>query len=80
MNKAGEFIKTFDMFIKGLLENMNSQITLIITSDHGNMEDLSTGSHTCNHVPLIAVGKRAHFFIDVNSITDIFSIINVIFK
>ena len=31
--------------------------TLVITSDHGNLEDLSVRHHTANRVPLIAWGK-----------------------
>lgn len=32
--------------------------TLVITSDHGNLEDLSTRHHTANRVPLIAWGRH----------------------
>jgi 2,3-bisphosphoglycerate-independent phosphoglycerate mutase len=32
--------------------------TLVITSDHGNLEDLSARHHTANPVPLIAWGKH----------------------
>ena len=32
---------------------------LVLTSDHGNIEDLSTRTHTLNPVPLVAVGEGA---------------------
>jgi hypothetical protein len=32
--------------------------TLIVTSDHGNLEDLSVRHHTANRVPLIAWGRH----------------------
>ena len=45
--------------------------TLVITSDHGNLEDLSTKSHTLNPVPLIACGASAAAFSQVNDLTDV---------
>lgn len=36
-----------------------TNMLLIITSDHGNIEDMSTRSHTFNQVPLLAVGPKA---------------------
>ena len=44
---------------------------LLITSDHGNIEDLSVKTHTYNKVPLIAFGKGASLFSKVTSLTDI---------
>jgi hypothetical protein len=37
---------------------------VVVTSDHGNLEDLSTGSHTRNAVPLMAYGDGARQFVD----------------
>ena len=37
----------------------DEETLIIITSDHGNIEDLGTRGHTFNAVPLIAVGPRA---------------------
>ena len=36
------------------------EVTLLVTSDHGNLEDKTTKSHTINPVPLIAFGPAAH--------------------
>ena len=56
---AVEVLERFDEFLSGFLESFNPDTTvLIITSDHGNIEDLSTKSHTRNRVPGIFVGKR----------------------
>jgi 2,3-bisphosphoglycerate-independent phosphoglycerate mutase len=38
------------------LTHLSRDTLLLITSDHGNLEDLSTSSHTLNQVPLLAVG------------------------
>ena len=34
-------------------------MTLVMTSDHGNVEAMSERGHTCNPVPFIAIGPRA---------------------
>jgi 2,3-bisphosphoglycerate-independent phosphoglycerate mutase len=45
---------------------------VVVTSDHGNLEDLSTRSHTRSPVPLWAYGARAHEFVDeVRTIKDV---------
>ncbi|MCP4141537.1 MAG: hypothetical protein GY755_14845 [Chloroflexi bacterium] len=44
---------------------------MLITSDHGNVEDLSTGGHTGNEVPLWVVGPMAEQLNEVKSITEI---------
>jgi 2,3-bisphosphoglycerate-independent phosphoglycerate mutase len=55
---AVEVLEHFDEFLSGFLESFDPCNTLlIIVSDHGNIEDLSTKSHTRNRVPCILVGK-----------------------
>lgn len=50
-------LETFDSVLKGLLEAWQAEEGLIVlTSDHGNMEDLSTRKHTAAQVPLIIFG------------------------
>jgi hypothetical protein len=45
---------------------------LVITSDHGNMEDMSSSLHTVNPVPFIALGAgSASLLRAVRSITDV---------
>ena len=44
---------------------------IILTSDHGNVEDIRTRSHTKNPVPFVALGQGAHFLQQrVKSLTD----------
>lgn len=53
-----EVIK-LDRFIGRLHEKVNFEDTfIIISSDHGNMEDLSTKEHTLNQVPALLIGNR----------------------
>lgn len=57
MAAACELLETFDQVFSGLLEAWDDQTGLIlITSDHGNLEDLSTRRHTTNPVPALVVG------------------------
>ncbi|NCN10324.1 MAG: metalloenzyme [Leptospira sp.] len=57
---AEKSIAILEKFILGFLDGMNpAEDTLILTSDHGNMEDLSVGTHTKNPVPTMLSGKFA---------------------
>jgi hypothetical protein len=72
MNKAVEFLEIFDEFLAGVLNNISSDVQLVISSDHGNMEDLSFGGHNRNPVPLICIGNLASCFSGVSAINEIF--------
>jgi 2,3-bisphosphoglycerate-independent phosphoglycerate mutase len=60
-------------FIRSLLAKLDlERTTLILTSDHGNIEDLSVRNHTLNLVPTIVWGKhRARVAPRIHSLTDI---------
>ncbi|MDI6767543.1 MAG: alkaline phosphatase family protein [Bacteroidota bacterium] len=59
--EAIEVLERLDKLIKGIVNSIDyDSMMCIITSDHGNLEDLSTKSHTRNPVPLIAIGKYHH--------------------
>jgi 2,3-bisphosphoglycerate-independent phosphoglycerate mutase len=67
MNQACQLLETFDRVLGGLLAAWDDRHGLIlITSDHGNLEDLSTRHHTRNYVPALIVGdsKDRQIFID----------------
>jgi len=52
-------LETFDSVLKGLLANWDFENgVILLTSDHGNMEDLSTRKHTAAHVPLLLFGDK----------------------
>jgi bisphosphoglycerate-independent phosphoglycerate mutase (AlkP superfamily) len=67
--------------LKGLLNTWNNDDGLILlTSDHGNMEDLSTRKHTAANVPLLLFGdlnKRREFQKDIRDLTGIVPAINI---
>lgn len=53
-------LELFDKVLGGLLDVWDDEAGLIlITSDHGNMEDLSTRRHTDNLVPAVVIGAPA---------------------
>ena len=84
MPSAVQQLETFDGVLKGLLANWRDKDDLILlTSDHGNMEDLSTRKHTAAHVPLLLFGdknKRSEFQKDIHDLTGIAPAINSLLK
>jgi phosphopentomutase len=41
------------------LEEMSDDLLVLVTSDHGNMEDLSTRKHTDANVPALVIGNKS---------------------
>ncbi|MDR9414689.1 MAG: hypothetical protein RI564_00295 [Gracilimonas sp.] len=64
-------LEPLDEFLLHIIKNKRSSDTLVITSDHGNLEDLSTKTHTRNNVPLFVLGESVHPFKQVESLTDV---------
>ncbi len=55
---ASKVIHNVEEFLNGILDEMDeTKEQLIITSDHGNLEDLSTKVHTRNPVPTFLYGN-----------------------
>ena len=59
--KADRVLTDLNDFVMGILQNMDKKDTLILTSDHGNLEDLSVRTHTRNPVPLFVHGEIMPF-------------------
>mgnify|MGYP003549559977 CR=1 FL=1 len=57
--RAEEVLRSLDTFLTGLLAGLDEDTLFILTSDHGNIEDLGTRGHTFNNVPLVALGPEA---------------------
>ncbi len=63
LERGVAYLELFDGVMAGLLESWNDDEGLIIiTSDHGNMEDLSIRQHTENDVPTVVIGAARHAF------------------
>ena len=74
MDDAVRAIGRVDGFIQSFLELNQSSVnthTLVISSDHGNVEDLSVKTHTMNDVPLLVSGANAAKFAEVRDLTGI---------
>ncbi len=58
---ADQIRDVLDPFLMHIINHLPEGVTLVITSDHGNMEDLSTKTHTRNEVPLFVMGDIEPF-------------------
>ena len=68
-----ELLKGLNRLLKHVISLMDPETeTLLLTSDHGNMEDSSSRSHTRNPVPLITWGRDSKFLrTRIDSLTDV---------
>lgn len=75
MAAACGLLETFDQVLGGLLDAWDDdQGLILITSDHGNLEDLSTRRHTANPVPALLIGAKAYrqrFVSELHDLTDV---------
>jgi len=74
MDNAINLMETFDGVLGGLVEEMGDDLLVVVTSDHGNMEDLSTRRHTDAMVPALVIGEKSardEFTQDMKDLTDI---------
>lgn len=60
-------------FVRAVLANVDfDQATVLLTSDHGNIEDLRVRTHTLNDVPTLCWGKEKDFFAErIKTLADI---------
>src|SRR5512144_834622 len=73
MDNAIQLMETFDGILGGLTEAWDDGL-ILVTSDHGNMEDLSTRRHTDADVPALVIGNkttRDKFTRGMKDLTDI---------
>lgn len=69
--RAVAVLQRIDRFLAAVIESLGATTTLIVVSDHGNVENLSTKRHTFNAVPLWVVGAAAHRFANLKDLTGI---------
>lgn len=70
---AVDVIELLDRFLGGALEHVDLDATLVImTSDHGNLEDERTRGHTTHPVPALLAGARRETMAErLRAITDL---------
>jgi hypothetical protein len=59
MERALQVLLRLDAFLRALVERLPAGWSLVVGSDHGNLEDLSIRNHTRNPVPLLGFGAAA---------------------
>ncbi|WP_420454738.1 alkaline phosphatase family protein [Rubrivirga sp.] len=69
--RAAEVLGSLDRFFGALLDALPPDVLLVLSSDHGNLEDLGTKSHTRHPVPLVAWGPGADAFAEATSLLDV---------
>lgn len=65
LKRGVELLELFDGVIGGVLEAWHDDEGLVIlTSDHGNMEDIGSRNHTENDIPTLIIGSAKSIFAD----------------
>lgn len=73
LDQAIALVARLDRFLAGLVGGLDlAEVTLLITSDHGNLEDKRVKTHTANPVPLLALGPGAGAYAGAESLLDVF--------
>ncbi len=77
MQGARAVLQALARYIRALLAHLDlSSTTVLLTSDHGNIEDLSVRNHTLNLVPTLIWGRgRDHLASRIESLADITPVI-----
>ncbi|MEZ5306930.1 MAG: hypothetical protein R2684_07270 [Pyrinomonadaceae bacterium] len=75
--RAVKHLQGLSAFVRTVVERSDlAKTTIILTSDHGNMEDLSIRNHTLNDVPTIIWGRSKDAAAeDVRDLTDISKVV-----
>jgi hypothetical protein len=71
---AVNVLQALDRLLAGVLKAWDGNCLVLVTSDHGNLEDLSTRRHTANPVPTLLVGpleERRSFSAGLSDLTGI---------
>ena len=71
MERAVEVLGRVDRLARALVDGLREGDSLVVASDHGNLEDLGTRNHTLNPVPVIGFGRAAEAVGGVTDLTGI---------
>jgi len=78
MEKAVEALERVDRFARTLVDGLRVGDSLVVASDHGNVEDLTTRNHTRNPVPVLGFGRAAARVGGVSDLTGIAPLLRVV--
>lgn len=69
---ADKALAELDAFLRGVIGRLRPGDGLLITSDHGNLEDLSIRQHTLANVPVLGFGTAAAVAPSIRSLLDVY--------
>lgn len=73
--EPADAVRRLDGLVGGLRDGLDARpearVTVVLTSDHGNLEDATHTVHTRNPVPLLAFGPAAERFRDLTRIDQV---------
>jgi hypothetical protein len=69
MERALDALARLDAFLRALVAGLAEDDALVVTSDHGNLEDLSIRNHTRARVPVLGFGRAAAEVGNVHDLT-----------
>jgi len=69
MEKGLDALQRLDAFLRALVARLGPDDALVVVSDHGNLEDLTTRNHTLAQVPLLGFGRAAARVGEVRDLT-----------
>lgn len=68
---AEEALTRLDGLLAGILAAADARLTVLLTSDHGNLESAASRLHTRNPVPLVVWGPEREAFAGARSLLDV---------
>lgn len=71
MQDAEELVLKLGEFLAAVLSADQDEVTVLVTSDHGNLEDKSVRTHTTAPVPLLVRGPGTELFTGVADLTGV---------
>ncbi|ACG72612.1 metalloenzyme domain protein [Anaeromyxobacter sp. K] len=71
MERALDALGRLDAFLRALVDGLGPEDALVVTSDHGNLEDLSLRNHTLAPVPVLGFGRAAAEVEQVRDLTGV---------
>ena len=68
---AAEALDQFDLLLRAVVEERPEDLAVLVVSDHGNVEDLSTRCHTLHAVPFLAFGVPEAQLAPLRTVADV---------